>query len=315
LLSVWKTFLINLSQRLGLKRLCPTVHELLAFDAVARLGSVTEAANSLCVTASAVSKQLARLEVFVGRALTEKDGRGVRLTAHGKLYWPKVSSSLHNLEIATLEMRSGDVGSASLTLASVPTFLTKWLIPRLPDFLHKHPSVTLSFSQHLGPNEELHAGVDAAIRYGTGDWPAVTSDYIAGKEFVLIAAPRLVASGGLKDRARIAEQTLLHHDGAPSAWRLWAAENSVDPSRVQSGPRFAQYSALIQAAVSGLGVGLAPRILVAQEMKDGTVTTPCGRGMNVDQGHYLCFRPEHAEAPALVAFRSWILAQAKLPVL
>ena len=294
-----------------MKRLCPTIHELLAFDAVARSESLTQAASTLCITVSAVSKQISNLEDFVGRQLLQKQGRGVALTSHGRIYWQKVSGSLRALETATFEMQSGNGDTGILTLASVPTFLTKWLIPRLPDFRKSSPSVTLSFSQHLGAFEEMPSGVDVAIRYGYGEWPGVVSDYIAGKEFVLIASPGLVRAEGLNAAPQVSESTLLHHEGAPTAWRQWAASHGVPESGVQSGPRFAQYSALIQAAVSGLGVGLVPRILVLEELASTSVVTPCGQAITVDQGHYLCFKEERADVPVLAAFRNWILRQAK----
>jgi LysR family transcriptional regulator, glycine cleavage system transcriptional activator len=294
-----------------MKRLCPTIHELLAFDAVARCESLTQAASALCITVSAVSKQISSLEGFVGRQLLQKQGRGVTLTGHGRIYWQKISGSLRALETATFEMQSGDGDTGILTLASVPTFLTKWLIPRLPDFRKTAPSVTLSFSQHLGAFDEMPSGVDVAIRYGHGEWPGVVSDYIAGKEFVLIASPGLVSAEGLNSVAQVSKRTLLHHEGAPTAWRQWAASHGVPESSVQSGPRFAQYSAVIQAAISGLGVGLVPRILVLEELADESVVAPCGHAITVDQGHYLCFKAERAEVSVLAAFRGWILTQAR----
>lgn len=293
-----------------MKRLCPTIHELLAFDAVARTQSLTLAASTLCITVSAVSKQITSLQSFIGRQLLQKHGRGVILTSDGRVYWQKISGNLRALETSTFEMQSGGADSGILRLASVPTFLTKWLIPRLTDFRKSSPSVTLSFSQHLSAFEDMPSGVDVAIRYGHGEWLGVVSDYIAGKDFVLIASPGLVSADGLNAANKISKTTLLHHEGAPTAWRQWAASHSVPESAMQSGARFAQYSALIQAAVSGLGVGLVPRILVLEELADGSLLMPCGHAITVDQGHYLCFKAERADVPVLAAFRSWILRQA-----
>ena len=294
-----------------MKRLCPTIHELLAFDAVARCDSLTQAASTLCITVSAVSKQISSLEDFVGRQLLQKNGRGVGLTAHGRVYWQKVAGSLRALEAATFEMQSGDGVAGVLTLASVPTFLTKWLIPRLPNFRKISPSVTLSFSQHLGPLEEMPWGVDAAIRYGNGEWPGVVAEYIAGKEFVLVASPDLTAADRIRQPADVPGNTILHHEGAMNAWQQWATSHGIASSRVQPGPRFAQYSAVIQAAVSGLGVALVPHILVIEELADESLVVPCGETITVAQGHYLCFRPDRSNLPALAEFRKWILSQGR----
>lgn len=285
------------------------MNELLAFDAVARHESLTLAASELCVTVSAISKQLSNLEAFLGQGLLEKQGRGVQLTALGRMYWQRVATSLRAVETATYEVRAGNAGAGLLTLASVPTFLTKWLIPRLPDFRREFPGITLSFSQHLGAGEAIPPGVDAAIRYGTGTWPGSRADYIAGREFVLIAAPDLLTQKPLASPGELSVHTVLHHEQAVNAWQQWAERHELSKASVTTGPRFAQYSALIQAAISGLGVGLVPRILVAEELAQGTLKVPCGMPTNIDQGHYLCYQPDRLDLPVFGAFRHWILSQ------
>jgi LysR family transcriptional regulator, glycine cleavage system transcriptional activator len=296
-----------------MKRICPTIQELLAFDAVVRHGSFSHAASALCITVSAVSKQISGLEDFLGRALFQKSGRSATLTPQGQIYWQKISSSLRTIEAASFELRSTASGSGTLTLASVPTFLTKWLIPRLPSFSAQCPSVIISFSQHLSNGEDLPEGVDAAIRYGDGNWPGIASDYLAGREFCLIAAPSLLESRKVSAVADLTEFTLLHHEHAPGAWRQWAVQHEIPERQVLAGPRFAQYSAVIQAALSGLGVGLVPKILVMEELRLGSLRMPLGQSVNVDQGHYLCFRSESLNSPAFSAFRSWVLTEARRP--
>ena len=296
-----------------MKRICPTIQELLAFDAVHRHGSFSNAASALCISVSAVSKQITGLEDFLGRALFQKTGRNSTLTPQGQIYWQKISSSLRTIESASFELRSTASGSGTLTLASVPTFLTKWLIPRLPAFSQKSRHVMLSFSRHLEPSDGIPAGVDAAIRYGPDGWPGVVSEYIAGREFVLIVARTLV-----EGRRRIAQpddiigHTLLHHEGATTAWRQWASQHDVPEVQTLAGPRFAQYSALIQAALNGLGIGLVPRLLVQEELAEGSLLIPCGTPVSLDQGHYLCYRPDRLELPAFAAFREWIMNEGKL---
>lgn len=293
-----------------MKRDCPTIQELLAFDAVARYESVSKAAEVLCLTVSAVSKQLAGLELFMGRRLLEKRGRGVQLTPLGQFYWQKIATSLRMIEAATFEVRSNVADSGVLSLACVPTFLTKWLIPRLPDFRRAHPSITLSFSQHMGLSEPLAPGVDVVIRYGTGEWPGLVADYIAGREFVLVVSPTLQGLGNRMMRpADLLGHTLLHHEEAPQAWPLWSEQQGLTQLHVHSGPRFAQYSAVIQAAISGLGVALVPRVLVEEELERGSLLCPFDQTLVVGQGHFLCYRPDRAASPLLAAFKGWILAQ------
>jgi DNA-binding transcriptional LysR family regulator len=294
-----------------MKRICPTIQELLAFDAAARHHSLTRAATSLCVSVSAVSKQLASLESFVGRELFEKQGRGVKLTPQGREYLAKVSPSLRTLETATFELRAGGSGAGVIALASAPTFLTKWLIPRLADFRRLHPGVTFSFSQHLGPGEGHAADIDAAIRFGSGQWAGVHSDYIAGREFVCVYSRVLLTAGRKRlELDDLLTHTLLHHEETPLGWRNWAAHHRAEEVRFLSGPRFAQYTAIIQGVLSGLGIGLVPRVLVDEELANDDLVV-FGEEVALELGHYLCFTASQLERPLFAAFRSWVLAQTR----
>jgi LysR family transcriptional regulator, glycine cleavage system transcriptional activator len=304
-LSKWK----QSTRTIVMKRTCPTIQELLAFDAVARHESLTRAAISLCVSTSAVSKHISSLESYLGRPLLEKQGRGVRLTTAGREYLARISPSLRIIESATFEFRAGSSGAGIVGLASVPTFLTKWLIPRLIDFRKRHPSITFSFSQHLGEADSLPADLDAAIRYGTGEWAGVVSDYIAGKEFVCVYSPGIASAiEASRSFSEWPGRTLLHHVQAPLAWRHWALANNVDEAHTLAGPRFAQYSAIVQAALSGLGYALIPRILVEEELAQRALVI-LGEPLLLEQGHYLCFDRSRLDRPAFNAFRSWILGQ------
>lgn len=294
-----------------MKRDCPTIQELLAFDAVARHEGLTRAAEALCLTVSAVSKQIAGLEAFLGQPLLRKQGRGVQLTPQGRAYWQKIAGPLRALEAASYEARAGGGDAGVVTLASVPTFLTRWLIPRLPAFSRRHPQVTLGFSRHLAPTENLPPQVDAAIRYSPAELPGVVAEYIAGREFVPVASPALLQGPHrIHAPADLLGHTLLHHEEATAAWPRWAGQHGVAEAWVAAGPRFAQYSALIQAARSGLGLALVPRILVEDELAEGTLCIPCGEPVVVEQGHYLCYRPDRMHLPAFAAFRAWLLDEA-----
>ncbi|ABE46246.1 transcriptional regulator, LysR family [Polaromonas sp. JS666] len=294
---------------MDMKRACPTIQELLAFDAVARHGSLTRAAGALCVSVSGISKQLAGLESFVGHPLLEKQGRGVQLTTIGREYWTKIGPSLRTIETASFEAKSAGSGAGVLSLASVPTFLTKWLIPRLADFRRLHPGVTFSFSQHLGSTEPHPTEIDAAIRYGSAVWPGVESEYIAGREFVCVCSTEHLQSRRWTPK-EVLKQTLLHHDQAPAAWAHWAERHGIDDVHTLAGPRFAQYSALIQAVLSGLGIGLVPKILIEEELAEKRAIA-LGEVVVMDQGHYLCFMPNRLDRPIFAAFRTWILQEGK----
>ena len=285
------------------------MQDLLAFDAVVRYQSVTRAAENLCVSVSAVSKRIAALEAFLKRPLLDKSGRGVQLNATGRAYWVKVSGALRMIEAATCAVQEAGAASGTLVVSSVPTFLTSWLIPRLADFRRHHPTVSFAFRQHIDLLDSFPSDVDAAICLGRGDRAGIRSDYVAGREFLCICAPTLAAAGPpIETRSDLLAYPLLHLDGAPCDWSAWAVRYGLDVGKAQQGPRFAQYSAVIEAACSGLGVGLVPRMLAARHLQQGLL-----QGLfefsDADQGHHLCFRDERLAFPAFSAFRSWLLAQ------
>ena len=294
-----------------MKRACPTIQELLAFDAVARYESVTLAAKELCISISGVSKQIAGLESYVGKLLFVKNGRGVALTEVGREYWRQVAPNLRSIEAATGAVREADAGATTLIVASVPTFLARWLIPRLTDFRRHHPHIAFSFRQHVGPDDVFPADVDGVISHAPGRWPNVTCDYITGRDFVCIRAPELELKGAPQlQAADMLKNTLLHLEDAPLSWRSWAAHYGLDEAQALAGPRFAQYSAVIQAVVSGLGIGFVPWCLVEKSFARGQIEI-IRSFVREPQGHYLCYRPERIERPVFRLFRAWLLDQGR----
>ena len=223
----------------------------------------------------------------------------------------KISPGLRIIEAATVQTREADTIFEVLVIACAPTFLSKWLIPRLTGFKQCNPSVTFVFSPHVGLREVFPFDIDAAISHGLGNWPNVTFDYITGNEFVCIYSPELPSNGQeIRTANHLVTYTLLHLEQAPLAWRKWAAHHGLDEAQTLPGPRFTQYSAIIQAVMSGLGVGLVPKILVEKQLQDGKAISFCSL-IDEDQGHYLCFKSDRPNRPAFTAFRSWIIEQGK----
>jgi LysR family transcriptional regulator, glycine cleavage system transcriptional activator len=291
-----------------MKRICPTINELLAFEASARHLSFTEAASELCVTPSAISRQVTSLESFFDASLFRRSGKRLVLTEVGRAYMSKVSPGLKTIHAASLDLLATKQGEHALTLSSVPTFTSNWLIPRWPDFQQIYPQAKISFSSHVSNDESFPTDVDAAIRYGSGTWPNVVSDYLIGNKFVVICSPQLmVGKRMLKSVEDFQHHTLLQHAEAPDAWTVWCEHVRVDSSKAIAGPRFEQYSALISAVGAGLGIGLVPECLVGHELQRKLVINPFPFGVEMNKGHYLCYPKEQRNQPLFQAFRHWIL--------
>jgi LysR family transcriptional regulator, glycine cleavage system transcriptional activator len=292
-----------------MKRISPPLPELLAIDALYRNGNLSSAAAELCVTVGAVSKQMASLEKFVEQRLTQRDGRNATLTVAGASYARRVGPLLREIEAATIDLRSHELSAGVLNVSSVPTFLTKWLIPRLPSFRTSSPNVTLSFCQHLGGREPLPANVDIAIRYGPKRWSDAESEYLAGQEFVVVHSPALSSIESFLRGELTSPHTLLHHEQDDRAWLDWAGTHRVPFERVQGGPRFAQYSSMIQAAVSGLGACCVPKILVVDEIASNQLVQAMKPITRPEQGHFLCYDRSRVQGAAFCAFRDWLFEQ------
>ena len=292
-----------------MKRSCPTIGELLAFDAVAHYESVTKAATALCMSVSGVSKQLAGLEAFIGKSLVERSGRGIQLTPKGREYWSKISPCLEKIRAATAEARDEGPSDDVLVLATVPGFLAKWLIPRLPDFKLRHPAAHFVFRQHINLKDPFPPDVDAVIAHGLTSWPRTKRDYLVGREFVCFYPPKLTEGKRvIKTPGDLLNYPLLHLENATLEWHQWATHHGLDDERTLAGPRFAQYGAIIQAVLSGFGVGLAPKILVAEEIEQGKLIE-FGSLIEENQGHYFYYRADRVQRPIAKAFRMWLIEQ------
>lgn len=292
-----------------MKRIAPTITELLALEAVARHLNLVDAARELCVTASAVSRQVSGLEAFLGAALFSRVGKRFALTHAGRSYLDRVQPALRTLETASLEVLSSRDGGGTLTLASVPTFTTKCLIPRLSEFSSEHPGVTLNFRQHLAGSDPMPDDVDAAIRFGDGNWPGVACEYLSGREFIVVCSERLLQrKRTLRSDRGLASAPLLQHHAVPLAWAQWCAARQIRGVNAHAGPRFEQYASLIRAVSAEMGVGLVPRCLVQDELRSGEVVEPYASEVQLQYGHFLCYAPNRAGSPVFQAFRRWLHA-------
>ncbi|WP_063552419.1 LysR substrate-binding domain-containing protein [Burkholderia territorii] len=292
-----------------MKHLFPNVAELQAFASSVKYLNFSYAARELGLTPSAVSRQIANLESLFGVKLFVREGRNLALTRAGQVYHARVISPLREIGNASIELLSAREDSDLLTIASVPTFTTKWLVPRLARFLAGAPEVTLSFRRHLAHGDVFPFGLDAAIRYGDGAWEGVRCDYLDGRTFVPVCSGEFTARHALRTPADAATAPRLVHEQAEIAWSLWAQRHRVAGMNALAGPRFEQYSVLIQAAQAGLGLALVPRFLIVDTLASGALVEPFDAPVDVDaQRHYLCCAPERLEtSAALRRFREWML--------
>ncbi|SDI30285.1 LysR substrate binding domain-containing protein [Paraburkholderia phenazinium] len=153
-----------------MRRKIPSNSALLAFEAAARHGSFARAAEELALTEGAISRQIGRLEAFLGVALFERIGNRVRLAPNGTRYALQVRESLDRLERDSLYLMGQPIEGASIEVAAIPTFATRWLIPRLKRFQNKHPNITVHIAERMEPFILAGSGFDAAIHFEHPAW-------------------------------------------------------------------------------------------------------------------------------------------------
>jgi LysR family glycine cleavage system transcriptional activator len=292
-----------------MRRKIPSTAALAAFEAAARHGSFTRAADELAVTQSAICRQIGALESFTGVKLFRRGRRGVLLTEAGARYSRAVRARLDAIERDTLDLIAQVGGGATLELAVVPTFASRWLLPRLPDFVARHPGITLNLTPRTRPFLFDDSGLDAAIHAGNAPWPGSESQFLMHEALVAVASPALRPGHRRLRPADLARLPLLQMATRPYAWRQWFASLGLQVPGDLSGPRMELFSMLTEAAIQGLGAALIPRMLIEAELSDGRLVVLVDHAFQSDRDYRLIY-PEHkADLPALQRLKAWLATQ------
>jgi len=301
-----------------MRRKIPSLQCLACFDAAARHESYTRAAQELALTQSAVSRQITALEEFLGQALFRRTRHGVALTERGADYARAIAPRLQALERDTLEAMSGHGAGQSIMLAAVPTFASRWLIPRLHDLAGTQPELLVHIETRTRPFLFTDTAFDAALYAGTpqqvSNWAGTQAVLLLPEEMVPVAAPALLQSlraGPDLAPADLARLPLLQQSTRPQAWQQWFDAVGVVAPFALSGPRYELFSMTAAAAVCGLGLALVPRLLVEAELASGALVQACPGTPHGDRAYYLV-TPERGEGkPALGLFSAWLLRAAQ----
>jgi DNA-binding transcriptional LysR family regulator len=256
----------------------PPLNALRAFEAAARLNSISQAANELHVTHGAVSRQVRSLEEHLGVALFSKEGRGLKLTDAG-IRLRDVSAELFNrLRSTCAELQQGQA-DAPFVLACPGSLLARWFIPRLDRLNRELPELRLQLSASEGELDPRRSGVDATLWFAEPPWPADMQVFeLAAERIGPVLSPRYAQFAALHQApaASLLGEPLLHTSSRPQAWPSWAASNGLDTSALKLGQGFEHLYYLLEAAAAGLGVAIAPQQLVADDLAGGRLVAPWG---------------------------------------
>jgi DNA-binding transcriptional LysR family regulator len=280
----------------------PPIQCLLTFEALARLRSVTLAAEELCVTPSAVSHRVKQLEQLLGVKLF---GRAdFSLTTEGSEYLAHVREGLSILERFPGKDGSNG-GKRKLRLAVTPTFARSILMPRLRHFAEAYPEIDLTLQVTIPLLDVVAEDADLTIRFGTGRYADVEYQCIMKDDVVPMASPAYVREfGPFVTPEDLADATLLRSPLEP--WRTWFAAHDLDWPEPVDGSSFNDIGLVCDAAAQGLGVGLVRLKLGAPWLENGTLVRLSTRQVPSPHGHYLCWRTGAMDRWECAAFADWL---------
>lgn len=292
------------------RRYLPSLASLRALEALDRLGTATAAAQELNLTQSAVSRQLAVLEEQLGAPLIKREKRKMTMTDAGARYAMEIRDALSQISKASMQVLLHP-GAGGLSLAILPSFGMRWLVPRLAQFATLHPDVAVNLSTRITPVSFDTENFDAAIQYGRGAWKNCQSLLLCEETLIPVCAPKMLEGHSVEQAGDLSALPLLHIETRPEAWNTWLASHGAPPA-TSAGTRFDQFSTITQAAIHGLGVALLPDFIANQELAAGRLATAFQGPTRSIGAYYLVWPDKNANTPPLRVFRDWIATQAQI---
>lgn len=308
-----------------MRRMIPSLQTLLCFESAAKHHSYTHAAQELHLTQSAVSRQIQHLEDFLGLQLFNRTRHGVALTYAGEQYYKNIKLHLLGIEQSTLDLISHKGLGGTLKLGVVPTFATRWLLPRLYKFNEIHPEITIHLETSTKPFLFSEHIFDAAIYTGTAEqvenWPDTKAHYLMKEEVVPVCAPSLIykyfpeyqtkieLSNLSLNAEQIARLPLLQQTTRPNIWKEWFDVSAYDHPHARHGQRHELFSMLAVAATHGMGVALIPQTLLEKELSSGELIIASQIKLKGIRSYYFVYS-ERQQSPLIAKFVEWLIQEA-----
>lgn len=271
-----------------------------AFEAAARHASLTKAAIELNVTPAALGHQVKALEERLGTTLFHRLPRGLALTDEGQALLPVLKDAFDRIAAALARFDDGR-GRELLSVGAVGSFAVAWLLPRLAAFEAAHPEVDLRLSTNNNRVDIAEEGLDFAIRFGDGAWHGTEAISLFPAPLTVLCSPETAAR--LKEPADLAGEILLRSYRSDE-WPAWFAATGVEDVPPLTGPVFDSAALMVEAALAGQGVALAPAVLF-----EGRAVRPFTAEVDLG-GYWLTRLKSKRPSAAMAAFQAWLLAEA-----
>ncbi|GAA5008545.1 LysR substrate-binding domain-containing protein [Acinetobacter puyangensis] len=303
-----------------MRRKIPSLQSLLCFESAAKHASYTYASQELCITQSAVSRQIQQLEQFLQVELFTRTRHGVELTPAGEQYYKNIKAPLLALEQNTLDMMSHKGLGGTLKLGVVPTFATRWLLPKLHGFNAIYPEITIHLETSTKPflfNENIF---DAAIYTGTQQqiehWPGTTAHHLLKEDVVAVCAPYLIDKNFPQAKKineysydlsadQLIQLPLLQQTTRPTIWQEWFQMHHIMHARPYDGQRHELFTMLAVAASHGMGMALIPQMLIEKELLKKELVIVSPKKLEGRRSYYLVHSSQNSSI-LIQKFIDWI---------
>ncbi len=293
-----------------LRQRLPPLNSLVAFEVVARHGTMTQAAAELLVSREAVSRQIHMLEEHLGTSLFVRVYRAVELTQEGERLRDTVRPSLEAIAAATDKLQ-GQTCVSRVTVMATIAIASFWLTPRLPNFRRQHPKIEIRLRASDQPLDMQRDGIDLGLRYGDGAWPGQTSQLLfATQTFPVCSPDYLEENGPIGHPNDLLHHTLLNLDGPAHAgedWSWWLEGACVKPKNPPQILGFDSYANIIQAAQDGQGIALGFSRIIDVQLERGLLVQAVEPALSKGQAVYLVTPAGGESSTAADAFRQWLL--------
>lgn len=287
----------------------PPLNALRAFEATARLLTLSAAAAELNVTPSAISHQIASLEESLGVRLFRRANRRLILSADGRVLLPGLSDAFRRIATAVSELEANQ-RQGVLTISMPETLAMHWFLPRLPKFQAAHRDIEVRISTTTRTIDFEREDIDLAIRHGQGAWPELAADFLFPLEILPVCSPTLAtAATPLAAPADLERHILLHTTARADDWPNWLARAGVGGLAPARALTFEKTTFALAAAMKGIGVAITDRHIVMDDLESGRLIAPFDLALGEDSGYYLAYPVERANHPKTRLFRDWLLRE------
>ena len=290
----------------------PPLNSIKAFDAVVRYGSISKASRVLCVSQSAVSRHIAKLEDFMGTRLLIRGKLGTEMTKEGEEFFEQVSLSLNAILDVTTKLRAVQSGITIVKVSSLSSFALKWLVPRLNDFRADHPEIVLDVSiSDERPNFE-QSQKDCAIISEAEQPLSQNDDVLFDEELIVVAALSLLEAQSLTTYEDIHKFTLIHTSTRPEIWGELFEQLGCSDQASSLGLSFQDFYISIAACIAGSGVALVPSFLVRQELADGVLVQLLDTSLFSGKSYWFAISSRRKNNDSVLALQEWLIKETEV---